>query len=1217
MRIHLRWVCGVVLPWVLIAAQNTLAASASPAAVARLIEPTPLFRKFAVAEGLPSSFVMDLAEDKQGFLWAATNDGLARYDGTGFRVYRHDSADPASISGDAISTIYVDRLNRIWCGVESHGLDMLDSERKGFVHYVNDPQNPSSLTNADVWSILEDDAGKMLLGIDGNGLDRFDPAAASPKFVHFPRKEDRSDSLTSGRIFTLYMDNAKRLWVGGDSGLDVGNIEKGFAHVDFSAVRADEGPLNVRKIAADKDGRVLIASSSGLLRVDEDLKAAVVAAGELTDKVVYNFAHDAVGDLWIGTQSGLDRITPEGKTWRYAANPYLAGGISENRIEALLRDHEDNFWFATYGGGLLQLPPFWRNFTLYRHDPGNAQSLSAGQVQGLSIDAQGGLWAVNLAGGIDRIDPILGTVERYGERLPVPPSKSLYAIEKDRSGRLWLGHATGVRIYRIEDGSFEDLPVDPGRPDTLVDEVNAFVETPTGTMWATAFARWVYRIEMPARRITRFEFKEKTARLNNAGINQIGVDPAGAVLVASSAGLERYDEDTGKFSPLPGIPERNVASFAFARDGSLWLLLDDALERYCPPGRCAATATLNERYTQSDGWPSGTFNSIQVDDAGRVWASSTRGLWRYDPLARQLRHYDAQDGLVDSEFNNSSDMLRTPNGNIFGATSAGIIGFAPERIGENTAPPPLELEDITVRRAGRDSALDAGTSALTLAWNDRDLRIRAAALSYANPAGNRYQWKMSDVDADWFDTGNRGEREYSQLPPGRHTLELRAANASGVWSPTRSLRFDQPAPPWATGWAFTGYALIALLAAWSALRNYRARLLRRHALALAEQQRHFAEAASAAKTEFLATMGHEIRTPMTGVLGMTELLLHTPLDARQRGYAETIQTSGQMLLRMVNDSLDLARIEAGKLELEDAPVDPRALVEEVAALARPLAEKKGLAFERTIAADVPRCVRGDAVRIKQIVLNLANNAIKFTERGRVAIELARAAAGGIEIRVCDSGPGIAESMRARLFQRFEQARGTQRRHGGSGLGLAICRELVARMGGEIALNSEEGIGSTFRVLLPLREIADAQTPECAARGAAAKPEARANLRIVLVEDDATVAAVIAGLLETQGHRVHRVGHGLAALTEIESVPCDLALLDLDLPGLDGYGLARALRAREAQQHLPRLPLIGISARSVGDEEALCQQAGMDAFLRKPIAATALRACIDSAVVSMP
>jgi CheY-like chemotaxis protein/two-component sensor histidine kinase len=313
-----------------------------------------------------------------------------------------------------------------------------------------------------------------------------------------------------------------------------------------------------------------------------------------------------------------------------------------------------------------------------------------------------------------------------------------------------------------------------------------------------------------------------------------------------------------------------------------------------------------------------------------------------------------------------------------------------------------------------------------------------------------------------------------------------------------------------------------------------------------------------------------------------------------------------MMLRLVNDSLDLARIEAGKLQLEDAALDLQALTREVAALAQPLAQAKGLSCDLQIDADAPRWVRGDAVRIKQILLNLVNNATKFTEHGSVGVALQRGVDGAAHLSVRDSGPGIAESTKARLFQRFEQADGPQR-HSGSGLGLAICRELVARMGGAIALDSTPGVGSTFRVSLPLAEIAPPEKVENAA-----SPPATAR-HVLLVEDDATVAAVISGLLQAQGHRVTHAVHGLAALAELESAAFDVALIDLDLPGIDGLALARLLRTREEKSGKMRIALIGISARSAGNEEALCLAAGMDAFLRKPVTGEMLAAVLATAL----
>jgi len=283
------------------------------------------------------------------------------------------------------------------------------------------------------------------------------------------------------------------------------------------------------------------------------------------------------------------------------------------------------------------------------------------------------------------------------------------------------------------------------------------------------------------------------------------------------------------------------------------------------------------------------------------------------------------------------------------------------------------------------------------------------------------------------------------------------------------------------------------------------------------------------------------------------------------------------------------------------------LLREVDALLRPLAQAKGLAFETSIADDTPRGLRGDAARVRQILLNLGNNAIKFTERGSVRVLLARNFDhddGGLHATVTDTGPGLNAEQRTRLFQRFEQADGarTAARYGGSGLGLAICQELAAAMGGSIAVDSTPGVGTRFDVMLPLPESAPPQpavaTPRTTQRA----------LRLLLVEDDPTIAEVLRGLLEAQGHAIVHAAHGLAALSELENATFDAALLDLDLPGVNGLDLARLIRARAIA-----LPLLAVTARADANAEPDARAAGMDGFLRKPVTGEMLADALDALV----
>ena len=595
------------------------------------------------------------------------------------------------------------------------------------------------------------------------------------------------------------------------------------------------------------------------------------------------------------------------------------------------------------------------------------------------------------------------------------------------------------------------------------------------------------------------------------------------------------------------------------------------------------------RVGTAEGLPQVAFSGVVRDPGGVLWLSSSRGLWRVDPGTAAVRAYGIDDGLPSQDF--PTPLFADPHsGRVFAGSPDGLVDFDPLQVVPATDEPRVLVEEIGLR--GQAPIQRMSHAPFVIGHDDRELQVRVRLMSFRNPGAHRYAFRLDGEDAGWVESAT-GERAFSQLAPGRYTLWVRARNEEGVWSTPQALRFEVTPPWWRTLAAQLLFAALALAAVWWIAWSYRRRLRRRHAWQLAEHKREVAEQASLAKTHFLATLGHEVRTPMTGVLGMSELLLGTPLDERQQRYAESIRDAGEHLLRLVNDALDLARIEAGKLKLDMRPFDLRALLDETLSLMAPVAHQRGLEFRERIAGDLPAWVSGDVVRVRQILLNLLANAIKFTEHGHVELSAEPGDEGQVRFVVGDSGPGLNHEQRERLFRRFEQAEGarTSARYGGSGLGLAICQELAAEMGGRIDVDSAPGQGTRFAVELPLPEV----RPPSAEASVDPAPRPPGTLFLLLVEDDPTVAEVISGLLQAQGHRVMHVAHGLAALVSLATAEVDAALLDLDLPGIDGLALARQMRAQGFGR-----PLIAITARADADAEPLAMQAGFDGFLRKPL-----------------
>lgn len=1175
-----------MMPILLLAA----ALAGAPPAPAGAPPFTPSFRRYGVIDGLPSDAAYVVAQDRQGYLWIGTRDGLARFDSQAFQIFRHDPTRNDSLAANDVSALLVDAQGRVWAGGENNGLNLFLPQQQAFAHWRHDSRNAASLSGNDVLTLAQDSTGAIWVGIYAGGLNRLRTDGRG--FEHWRHHDGRNDGPLSDNVMSLAADAHGGLWIGSEGGVQYRDAQGRFTTIALPGV---DKPVSVWQLNAAAGG-VDAATDAGLFHIDAQHVAQIVGAAS----PAYASMRDGDGETWIARQDGIDLSTTNAAVRHYSPHAGVDGNLPGTLPVDFLRDHEGGTWIALLDGGVAYLPPQWRAFDAWRRQPDVEASLALDRVRALALAPDGTLLAGGAKGALDRVDPHTGVVQHLADAAGLHDS-SISAVAQDAQGRLWIGHRRGLRL--LDHGRARDIGANSP---ALRHGVWSLLIARDGMVYFAGVGTGVTRVDPRTFALTAMA--PPSGNPSALEVGQMRESADGVIWAGGQAGLATLQPGAAGFHFVPGVGRGAVDAFAFGSDGSLWLARSDRLQHY---GLSNGEARRLDTVDSSDGWPAAEVAGLEIGRDGRVWATTPRGLVVYTPSTKSTRMYAGEDGLGNPEFAVHA-LVQDADGELYAGSFDGVMAIRPDSLRDVHAPIQVVLASLSVRRDGRVLQLDPGMP-VSLGWNDREFTATARALSFVDPKQNRYRFLLSGFDPDWVDTGTRDTREFSSLRAGDYRLRIGAASGDGAWTPAvTAVRLHVDAPPWATPWAWAAYALAALLALFALIRAMRRRLEQRHRFALAAQRQVLAEQANSAKTRFLAGMAHEIRTPMTGVLGMTELLLGTPLDERQRGYADGIRRSGALLLRQVDDALDLARIEAGKLQLNEAPFDPAALLREVALLEQGLAAQKGLSLQVEIEPGTPGCVSGDALRVQQVLLNLVHNALKFTRQGGVRLR-AEKTGDDVMFSVIDSGPGMSDEECARIFERFEQTeRG--RRERGAGLGLSICRELVALMGGRIEVRSQPGEGCAFHVRLPLPLCAQvsASTPTSSPAPAAQHETVAPSWHLLVVEDDPMAAEVLLGLLRAQGHSVVHAPNGLAALAEMDAPEnrFDALLFDLDLPGLPGNSLAKMLRDRGV-----RVPILAVTASSRGDEQQRIRDAGMNGLLRKPVLPETLREALARILTS--
>ena len=1233
-------------------------------------EPNSLaFKSSSILNSLPSKDVQSVYQDRDGYIWISTRNGLFQYDGYSITTYKSNLYRPDLLTNNNIYCVAEDAQHRLWIGTYS-GLNVLDKQT-GQIRKIDDPE----INGIGISQILVTSDNRILFATEGGLLEYLED---NNRFLAF-NQDNTGGVFPKTTVKSLFEDDRGDIWIGTWS----------------------QGLFRYEK------------------RTGEYWKYPQMNSGN-SAHVVFQDSHK---NIWVGTWgAGLhllhDAYNPEKTTWTtFTHDENRSGTISDNLIYAISEDLNTNsLWVGTRSGlSILSLRDMemlhWSFENCYSGESEN--SITSSEVASLLRDRQGIMWVGMIGGGVNMANTRKAkfNLDRLSEAKRILKSNSVRSILLDDEGQLWMGISTygfGVEDRRTgkftHHGQMPDFSSYRG-----ISTVMSIMQSPsTGHIWIGVYNGGAYEIDKSApvgKRVKAYN-SSNAPWMCNSCIYYICEDSKQNLWFATKSGvsMRAADGTPVRFDSLKvgdvAVRDMVVMQLVEGHDSEMWLASNthgviriqgsgNSLSGYTFSGYSVSNGKLNSDYanciykdvegriwvgTGGSGlslydavedvflpahklWnlPGDAVTNIQSDKKGNLWLGTNAGLLRLT-VPRDLQNvtyrlYTTSDGLQDNIFNRGASFVAS-DGEMFFGGHRGYNSFYPDKQDEQVFSSPVVITDIKVfnqswtalsdkERSEISNLSPRFTDKIVLDYKRNNFSIEFSALEYANPERNRYAYRLDGFDAGWqYTDASKRFAYYNNLKSGTYTFYVKSSNSNGIWDENiQTVKVVILPPPWKTWWAYTLYIIVLLGISWYIYRIVRNRIRLRNALHLREMEQAKSEEINHAKLQFFTNITHELLTPLTIISASVDELKQTA-PAYKEQY-DVMTHNINRLIRLLQQILEFRKAETGNLKLKVLQGDLVLFVRRSLDGFRPLMKKKDIRF--TIQSDADKCLAFfDPDKLDKILYNLLSNASKYNKPGgKVGIELNCDEVNGIAcIIVKDNGPGIPKESQKNLFKRFYEGDYRKFNTIGTGIGLSLVRDLVTLHHGSISVESEEGKGAAFKIQFPVHRFAysedeiddavtlldsdgiDAVQEDVVITDAQAdileenlipveQSVAEKSHTLLLVEDNEDLLGLMVKLLGGD-YTIHTATNGKEALEVVELEDIDLIVSDVMMPVMDGIEFCRNIKGNFDTSHIP---LILLTAKKQEEDRVEAYESGADAFITKPFNLSVLHARIGNLLKS--